>query len=155
MEENKLAYNYSIRILSRKDYSVYKMQQKLKGRGHSKEIIDKTVDKLVEQNYIRENEYKRIRIKTLLVKKYSDSYIIQKCSQEMLDISKDDIDIIRKEYDIHDNDTIKYLIEKKLRYKEIPTEWESKMKLKSKIMNFLKTKGYSYDLISKSISEFF
>jgi regulatory protein len=155
MEENKLAYNYSIRILSRKDYSIYKMQQKLKGRGHSKEVIDETVDKLVEQNYIRENEYKRIRIKTLLVKQYSNSYIIQKCAQEMLDITKDDIDIIRTEYSIHDNDTIKYLIEKKLRYKEIPTEWEPKMKLKNRIMNYLKTKGYSYELISKSISEFF
>ncbi len=153
-EQEKKAFDYAIRILSIKDYSVYKMKQKLTDRKHSFEEIQTTINRLIELNYLREDEYKRIRIKTLLVKNYSDNYILQKCAEEMLSINQDDINQIRSEYEIFDDDTINKLIEKKLRNKEIPKGYEDKMKLKAKLYNFLFTKGYSQDCIQKAVSNY-
>ena len=83
-DNSKKALDYAIRILSIKDYSIYKMKMKLKERKFSPEEIDVTINKLLEYNYLREEEYARMRIKQLLVKGFSNSYILQKLSQEGL-----------------------------------------------------------------------
>lgn len=143
VETLKKAYTYSIRLLSQRDYSVYKMKQKLKERQFEMEEIEIVIDKLIEQNYLREEEYKRMRIKQLVVKGFANQYILKKLEQEHLSGTNEEIESLRAEQDLSSSDQIIRLIEKKLRYKEIPTEFQAKMKLKNKVLHFLVSKGHS------------
>lgn len=150
----KKAYNYAIFLLSKRDYSIHKMKQKLRSREYEQEEIDETIDKLVEQNYLREEEYKRMRIKTLLIKGYSNSYIIRKLDQEKLEANESEINNIREDQHLNKEECINYLVEKKLRGKVIPSDFEPKMKLRNKIMNFLASKGYNYQEAKEAISKY-
>jgi regulatory protein len=141
----KEAYNYAIFLLSRRDYSIYKMRMKLRSRKYDEDVIDEVVKKLIDQNYLRENEYKKIRIKTLLLKGFSNSYIIRKLNQEMLETDNDQINSIREDQNIDAQESIEYLVQKKLRGKSIPKTFEEKIKLQKKILTFLCSKGYTYD----------
>ncbi|MBD64045.1 MAG: hypothetical protein CME62_02485 [Halobacteriovoraceae bacterium] len=154
-EQYKKGFDYAIRILSLRDYSEYKMREKLRTRQIPNGDIDKIVEKLIKLNYLREEEYTRQRIKQLLVKGYANSYILQKLAREQLQCSTAVIDEIRHENELTSTDRIHYLIEKKLRYKEIPKEWEPKMKLKQKVTAFLVSKGYNFSEINTALSEYF
>lgn len=158
LEENqkleKKAYNYAIRILAKRDYSVFKMKQKLKERSFESDIIDKVVSTLVEQNYLRENEYIRMRIKHLLIKGYANPFIHRKLEQEKLKANDEMINQLREENALTTHDTLIRLVEKKLRNKPIPNEFNQKMKLKAKVSNFLISKGYSFDEINSALSEY-
>ncbi len=142
--EFKSIYEYSIRLLSQRDYSVHKMKQKLLTRTKDNDVIELVLAKLKELNYLREEEYKRSRIKQLLVKGYANHYICKRLELEFLSTTEDEIDHIRKDQNLESHDQIKYLIEKKLRGKTIPTDFENKMKLQNKITRFLISKGYSF-----------
>ena len=151
---SKKALDYAIRILGIRDYSIHKMKEKLQTRKYSAEIIDETINKLLEYNYIREEEYTRSRIKQLLYKNFADNYIIQKVKAENLKITSEMIDEVKSEYRISTTENICYLIEKKLRGKTIPTDYKDKMKLKQKIVSFLVSKGYNFDEINNNLSSY-
>ena len=153
--ETKKAMDYAIRILSLRDYSTHKMKEKLQARKHGDEVINEVISKLEEYNYLRDEDYARMRIKQLLIKGYADNYIIQKCKQEKLPISLEQIDEIRQEQNLSTQDLIHKLIDKKLRGKTIPNEFEPKMKLKNKIISFLASKGYNFGDISNALTEYF
>lgn len=152
-DDFKKAYNYCIFLLSKRDYSRYKIRMKLKERKHTPEVIEETIEVLVEQNYLREEEYKRQRIKQLIYKGYANNYIIQKMAQEKLQVEVDEIEILREQNDASTESQIQYLIEKKLRGVELPEDYESKMKLKNKVTRFLISKGYQFAEINNKISE--
>ncbi len=150
----KKAFDYSIRILSLRDYSTHKMRQKLKEKGFEVEHSEQVIEKLLELNYLRDDEYARMRVKQLIIKGYANSYIIRKVNQEKLSITNEQIDLIRDEQNLGSDSQIRYLIEKKLRNKEVPTDYENKMKLKNKVISFLASKGYNYGQISSVIGEY-
>ena len=151
---SKKAYNYAIYLLSKRDYSIFKMRQKLLSQKFEADEIDATIDKLIDQSYLREEEYKRMRIKTHLLKGYSNRYIIHKLMQEELEVTNVHIETLREEYDLDRTTSLCALIEKKLRGKSIPETFEAKLKLKNKILNFLGAKGYSYDEAKEALSEY-
>lgn len=149
----KKGWDYALRILAIKDYSIHKMKEKLKMRGINSEDSEKIIHKLLELNYLREHEYTKMRIKLLLTKGYSNSYITRKLSQEHLRTNNEEIDEIRSEQNLHSSTQMEYLIQKKLRGKTIPNDFESKMKLKNKIISFLVSKGYNYEEIKIGIEK--
>lgn len=151
----KKAFDYSLRLLAQRDYSIYKMKTKLKSRGFDKEQISATIVKLQSFNYLREDEYTRGRIKQLIVKGYANSYIVQKLAQEELFTEDSLIDEIRNTQDLGSQDQIIYLIEKKLRGKEIPTDRNLKMKLRDKVARFLLSKGFQFSEIGNHLNEKF
>lgn len=147
----KATYDYAIRLLSKRDYSRYKLSQKLKQRSFAPEEIEETLERLIEQNYLREEEYKRMRVKSLLLKGTSNQLIQRKLEQEQLEVDSDMIDQMRTENDLGKSEVITALIEKKLRGKSIPETFEEKMKLKNKLFNFLISKGHSYQDIKEYV----
>ena len=149
------AYQYSIRLLSLRDYSEHKMRQKLLDKNYDADEIDEVIQKLIDMNYLREEEYRRMRVKTLLVKGYGNAYIIKKLQQENLVVGNSLIDDLRRENDLQELNQVDYLIQKKLRGKSIPSDWEEKNKLKAKIIRFLASKGYSFDQIKDPIDSAF
>lgn len=144
----KAAYNFAIKLLTMRDYSQYKMREKLISKGFSDVEVDETIEKLVSQKYINDKNYQRGRVKQLLLKSHSNDYIIKKCELEHLYPDHDFIENLREEFNLGSDDMIKELIQKKLKSIKYTQSYEDKQKAKSKIYNFLKSKGHSsYHLI--------
>src|SRR5690606_29079025 len=76
----KTCYQYSLDLLARRDYSKYKLTQKLRSREFTDEEIEDTIENLVKKNYLREEEYQRMRVQGMLIKGYANSFIKQKCA---------------------------------------------------------------------------
>lgn len=152
--EYKEAYNYSIYLLSKRDYSNHKLTQKLKSRKYTKDTIEKVIQKVTDQGYLREEAYTTMRIKTLLYKGYANFFIKQKLAQEFLEVDDNRIDQLRAENHISKDESINYLIDKKLRYKEIPKDKAEFFKLKDKVIRFLISKGHDYQTAKQLLQEY-
>ena len=150
----KKGLDYAVRILSSRDYSTYKLKQKLKSRGIDHDDTKKVIDQLLAWNYLREDEYIKQRIKQLIIKGHANSLILQKLEQEYLSSTETVINEIRSDQGLSSESQLDILIEKKLRHKEIPTDHDSKMKLKNKVTRFLVSKGYSFDEISEVLKKY-
>ncbi|MEX0797823.1 MAG: regulatory protein RecX [Bacteriovoracaceae bacterium] len=151
----KNAYDYSIRLLSKRDYSRFKLKQKLLQRDYLEEDIDNALEQLTAQRYLREDEYKRHKIKSLIEKGYANQLIQLRLEKEELFADEPLIEQIRGENNSEANEIVERLIQKKLRGKLIPKEPEEKMKLKSKVLNFLVSKGHNYQTIKDQVSDYF
>lgn len=151
---NKNPYNDSITLLAKRDYSEFKLKEKLSQRGYAPEEIDETISKLLEQNYLRPQEYRRIRIKVLLQRGHGENYIKQKLKEEHLEIEDDDIAAVKAEFNISPENQIAELIEKKLRHQTIPTDKHERYLLKAKITRYLHNKGHQLSEIQHVLDQY-
>lgn len=137
-------YNYSLKLLAKRDYSKSKLRKKLVEKFPDQDI-DSTIDLLVEKNFLREEEYARIRIKSLLLSGYSNSFIQQKLQQEELNVSEEFINKVKTDNGLEKDSSILSLIQKKMRYKTVPVSEVELLKLKHKLLNFLASKGHNLE----------
>jgi len=143
---NTKLYQYAINLLSRQDYSEFKLRKKLQSRIESIESeIDEVLLKLKDLNYLREDNYKKNFIKKWLQKGESEHKIRFRGSQEGLNFESEDFRLILEETCGSSEESINQLIEKKLRLKNVPDNLQEKFKLREKILRFLLSKGHSYD----------
>lgn len=150
---NKEAYNYSINLLSRRDYSRYKLSKKLKEKKFSNEEIEVVIEKLIEQNYLREDEYLRIRTRQLIEKGLSNQLILRTAQEERIEINTELIETLRAEYERSSDDIINELVQKKIRYKSF-NGFEEKMKLKNKVLRYLLSKGHNFEDSNRVLSKY-
>ena len=144
-EELNAVYNYAIRLLAKKDYSKFKLTQKLLSRDFDQLQIENAINLLEEKKFLNESEYIRQKIKSLLNKNYSDEYIVQKLELEKLFPTQVEINSVKEELGINNYEMIDKLIRKKIGHKGVPKEFEQKMKLKQKIFTHLYSKGYTFE----------
>ena len=78
------AYNYLIRLLSARDYSEYKLREKCRQKEFPPEDIDEAIQRVKDQNYLREDQYIEARIKGFMSKNCSPHYIQRKLKEEKL-----------------------------------------------------------------------
>jgi len=131
----------SLRLLTRRDYSRYKLTQKLLEKDFSEEEIEETIERLLELNYLREDEYIRARTRAFIHKNYSPRYIQNKLKSEHLDVSEETIMSYYTELEITPDQQIEALIEKKLRGQDIATaNWD-------KIIASVERKGHPLNRI--------
>jgi regulatory protein len=147
MSANK-AYLYLIRLLSSRDYSEYKLREKLKGRNHPANEIDEAIQKIKDQNYLKEDLYIEARVKAFMNKGCSPYYIKQKLKQEHLEIDSDTINEIFDEHKVSDDDQLQNLIRKKFRASSDPSKDEAK------VLRFLISKGHDYSSAKKAFKKF-
>lgn len=145
------AYQYALYLLSAQDYSEYKLRQKLRLKQFEAAEIDETLQKLIEKNYLREEEYKRLLARRWIAKGYSDSMIKRRGEQEQLTFTGDELLALRSDMDRSAEDTIDLLVQKKMRGREIPADREGKQKLREKVSRFLLSKGYGWDEVKKAV----
>lgn len=145
------AYQYALYLLSAQDYSEYKLRQKLRLKQFEAAEIDETLQKLIEKNYLREEEYKRLLARRWIAKGYSDSMIKRRGEQEQLTFTSDELLALRSDMDRSAEDTIDLLVQKKMRGREIPADREGKQKLREKVSRFLLSKGYGWDEVKKAV----
>jgi SOS response regulatory protein OraA/RecX len=154
MEEEssfQATYNYSIKLLSRMDYSIHKLTQKLKSKNCDEFDIEDTIQKLIDNKFINESEYTRNKTKQFIMKGFSNEMVLQKLEQDFLQSSTAKIAQVREEQGVTELDMIKSLIDQKLKGKRIPNEPTEHLKLKSKLVSFLGSKGYPYEEIESAL----
>lgn len=134
------AYDAAIKLLCRRDYSTYKLSQKLIEKNYSELEINEAVERLIEKRYLREDFYIEARIKAFIRKNYSARYIQQKLAQEHLDVPLIDINNLFDQLQITERSQIDKLVEKKLQFLDENTSAE--LKTRNKIQRFLVSKGH-------------
>ena len=149
------AYQYALYLLSAQDYSEFKLRQKLRLKQFEPAEIDETLAKLIEKNYLREEEYKRMLAKRWISKGYSDAMIKRRGEQESLTFSLEELKEWRIDSGAHSSDVISKLVQKKIRGQEIPTDRIAKQKLREKVSRFLLSKGHSFYEIRKAVDQVF
>lgn len=149
INKKKESYLYAIRLLAKRDYSIFKMKNKLLDKGFELDDAMDTIKILLEAKYLREDEYIRQRVRGLFFKFYSSRYILQKLKQEEIHLSQDQIDDLKNEWELDEDQIALDLIEKKTRHLTV-TE-DSFFKYKVKISRFLESKGFQSDLYAKNI----
>jgi regulatory protein len=142
-EETKKAYFYLIRILTKRDYSRYKLEQKLRERGYTRQAIDESIAEIISLNYLREDNYIEARIKGFMHKNCSMTYIRSKLAEEFLEVEISLIEEVFVEHGISEKDQITRIIHKKLP----PTpsnelDYDSRIKSENKILRYLYGKGH-------------
>lgn len=145
MEEEKdvfkKCYNQALNHLARKDYSEYKLTQKLKTRGYDGPVVKEVIEALTEKNFLREDLYKEARIKGFLRKGYSHRVIQYRLSQEFCEASSEEIEQVAHEMGLGPDSQLQELVEKKVR---IDYDFVSdKSKLKDRVLRYAANRGHN------------
>ena len=153
---NQRIYNYSIHLLARQDYSEFKLRQKLRSKKDNlPDEVDEVIEALKSRGLLREENYRRLFIRKWMMKGESETKIRQRGAIERLEFAEGDFKNAGAELGFEDQDSLKKLIDKKLRSKVIPREFEERLKLKNKILRFLISKGHSYEECKKALQYYF
>jgi SOS response regulatory protein OraA/RecX len=153
---NQRIYNYSIHLLARQDYSAFKLRQKLRSKkDNPPHEVEEIIETLKSRGLLKEENYKRLFIRKWMIKGESANKIRQRGSLEKLEFSDDDFKNAGLELGFEDQDSLKKLIDKKLRSKVIPREYEERLKLKNKMIRFLISKGHAYEECKKALQYYF
>ena len=143
---NKECYQKSLRLLTNKEYSRPKLEDKLVNSGFSQEDSKLVIDKLYSLGLLKEDWYIETKIKNMMRKGYSKQHIQQRLMFENLNVELDTIDQIFVQFNQDETSTIQNLIDKKAKkyqngWDEI--EFETQQKIKAKLVRSLIAKGYS------------
>ncbi len=133
----KSAKGYALWLLSKRDYFVDEIRDKLYRKGYSQEEIEEAIKYLIEEGYLNDEELKE-RYKERFLEKGKSSYYIRKKL-----FSKG----FKGEIEISFEDELKsalYLL--RFKYK--------KGKNYKDIVKFLSYRGFSYDIIQEAYRTF-
>lgn len=140
------AYSYIVKLLSSRDYSEYKLREKLKDKKFIDSEIDDALNEIKNRGYLKENVYNEARVRSLMNKNYSPSYILQKLNQEHLDTNLEEIVEIFNENQVSTQDQIELLIKKKM-HGSTELNYEGQ----NKILRYLLSKGHDFDESKKCL----
>ncbi len=139
--QRKKCYSYSIRLLAKKDYSQYKIRQKLLARDYGAQIVDDVIEEITQKSYLREDLYREARIKGFIRKGYNTKAILYRLSEEKCPASEEDILSIYNTMESSPDDQLFQLIAKKVR---IDYDFvNDKEKLKQKTLRYVASRGHS------------
>lgn len=149
-------YNYCIHLLARQDYSEFKLRQKLRSKPQNlPHEIEEALVKLKANGLLREENYRRLFIRKWMMKGESEQKIRQRGAQEKIEFTSEEFRAIEIELGFTDEDSLEKLVEKKLRFKDIPRDPKEKFKLRDKVLRYLISKGHSYEEAKRSIDKTF
>lgn len=147
-EESNKSINSAIKYLSYRQRSIKETRDHLNKKGYDDSIIQRTIDYLLEKNYLNDYEFAQSFIKD---KSYLNKYGINKIRYELLNkgISKDIIAKTLKFDNDEEYDNAMELANKKMKsYKN-----QDRNSIYRKLGGFLQRKGYRYETVSKVLKE--
>ncbi|MBA2405554.1 MAG: RecX family transcriptional regulator [Bdellovibrionales bacterium] len=152
---NQRIYNYSIHLLARQDYSEFKLKRKLRSKKDNlPHEVDEVIEALKARGLIKEENYRRLFIRKWMMKGEAEDKIKKRGGMEKLQFESEEFRAVEIELGFTDEDSIDKLVNKKLRAKEIPTDFQSKKKLGDKVLRFLISKGHSFEESKKALNKF-
>jgi regulatory protein len=146
---NQTAIQYAVKLLSKRDYSQFKLTQKLKSKGYQELEIDTVISILVQKKILKEEVYTEDRAISLIRRNYGNRYIHRKLEEELLTISDEKLDILREEYNRTETDVILDVIEKKTYL----LRKESKLKQLNKINMYLISRGFDISEVQSHLNQ--
>lgn len=148
-------YNYCVHLIARQDYSEYKLRQKLRSKPQNlPHMIDAAIEKIKAKGLLREESYRRLFIRKWMMKGEAEDKIRKRGAMEKLSFESEEFEQVALELGFTDDDSIEKLVIKKLRSKEIPSDWQEKAKLRDKTLRFLISKGHSFSEAKKAVDKF-
>lgn len=139
--------NTSLRIIERSYKTEKELRDSLLTKGYDELSINRTVEFLKEYNFINDEQYTKMYIKDKLKNqgknKIKYSLIRKGISSDILENELSEVDNSLEDETAYNLGYKKYLTLKK---KE-----DDKYKLSQKLYRFLMSKGYNYDIVSKTI----
>ena len=143
-------YYIALSSIKNRFKSVYELKKLLERKEYPTELVDKAINKLLEQGYLNDRIFSRSYIRSQIVSTNKGPY---KIAKELADKRIDPL--IIKEEIISFNDEEQTLRIKKIIEKSIKNNHNSGgVVLKQKIYNHLKNLGYNISLINNVISEY-
>lgn len=138
------------RYLGNRNHSSFEIKQKLQKKGHSNQIISEVISKLKQNGYLSDLEYTHSFIQNRLERKH-EGLIKIKTELFKRGVSSE---IITSAIENYSGDTIQYdnakiLLKKK--YRSLKNKNLEYIKLKSRLYSYLRGKGFTNDVIIKSI----
>lgn len=149
-DEPKLAFQHALNIISYSMKTEFELVKKLREKEFSEPAIEQAVQKLKGYKYIDDDIYVTMYIKTKAIpNNWGEQKIISKLLQKGVDINL----IKQKIEELYSYDEKKNAITKVAeKYVEkLPID-EDILKKKQKLYRYLAGKGYSYELISFTVS---
>lgn len=151
-DNEKDAYNYALTLLNYRDYSIAEMQEKLKKCSVSDADIKAVTDKLCGYGFLDEKRYAlRVYDSWLAKKYYGKGYLKNTLQKRSVDdgIINEVAGLVEADAEIERCCTAadSYIKKKKI------NSFEDAMKVKAGLGRFLFARGFSVDLIKKTIAE--
>lgn len=149
-DEPKLAFQHALNIISYSMKTEFELVKKLREKEFSEPAIEQAVQKLKGYKYIDDDIYVTMYIKTKAIpNNWGEQKIISKLLQKGVDINL----IKQKIEELYSYDEKKNAITKVAeKYVEKLPKDEDILKKKQKLYRYLAGKGYSYELISSTVS---
>ena len=143
-------YYVALKSIESRYKSIYELRGVLLRKEYPKEMIDKAIDKLIDQKYLDDRLFAKSYIHSEMV---TTSHGPNRIKKELLDKHVDEA-IIDEELEAFDLDSQIEKIRKIIEHGIKTNRNKGGLVLKQKIVNDLKLQGYSYDIISSIIDEY-
>lgn len=147
-EENNQAINSAVKYLSYRQRSIKEVNEHLNRKGYEESIIEKTIDYLLEKNYLNDYEFAQSFIRD---KSYLNKYGINKIRYELLNkgVSKEIVAKTLRFDGDEEYDNAMALAQKKMN----SYRGQDRNSIYRKLGGFLQRRGYRYDTVSKVLKE--
>ena len=153
------AYESALKLLSQRDYSRFKLEQKLLSKRFNKHEVNEAIDQLEAMGLFNERIYIEMRLKAWINRGYSISNILFRCKVEHLKVELSQLQDLLSDLGVTECSQVEKLIDKKLRFVHLSSNVskEEKRAIKQKVYRYILSKGHSSDLtlrvLDKKLSE--
>ncbi|AEF53728.1 regulatory protein RecX [Marinomonas posidonica] len=139
-------YEHALLLLNQREHACAEIAVKLKQKGHSEEDIDNTIRQLKELNYLNDERFAEIYVRSKANRSLGPTRIKQELLQKGLssDIAKNAIE--EAEFDW-------YELAKDAKIRKFGEESTQDYKEKSKQMRHLQYRGFDYEQIQYALSQ--
>lgn len=144
-------YNKSLKFLSYRSRSEKEVRDYLLKKKTDQKIIDQVIEKLKTQRFINDREFARIWFSSRVSSKPRSIKLIKlELKRKGIDKSLIETAIEDSEFKVNDLEIAKNLVQKRVkRYKGHPKE-----EVYEKLMRFLASKGFDYEIIKEALKVF-
>lgn len=132
------AYAASVRLLEKRDHSVYELTRKLQQRQHSQEAVDSAVQQLLSLNYLNDARYAELYSEQRLSKGFGPLSIRAKLYER--GVSAHLIESGLKQLAVDWSEQAERVVHKRFNRTEISS---TDQKVVAKIASFLQRRGYA------------
>lgn len=146
-DDPQYAFNRAVRYLSLRPRSKKEIEEYLLKKEFTPEVVTQTIDRLLDLNYLNDEEFGKTFMKSRQVYKGRSKYFI---TYELKQKGLDSTLIENLSSNAQDDlKTAKEFVERKRRvYSKL-----DKQEFKEKLMRLLQSRGFSYDIIRKSLED--
>lgn len=135
-----------------RNYSEFKLKEKLREKGYPAEIAAKAIEEMKNFGYIKEEFYRQSKIKMRLRQGKAARFIREELKQEKIVVSDEHLEEALLDLDQSEDSILKNLLEKKTRNLDLTElDWEKRQKLERKVISSLIRHGHDFSKIKKNL----